>query len=296
VHENWERSRHNGLDFIFATDHGSIRQKPITAKFAATSWGQEPGAKLHHLGLLCNRRRFKPKCDNIAADFARAKAAAPFAWIPHPVGWYPVTWYGDETINLLWTLGPEFPMEVINGASKIVRAYDQFDAKAVKVWDKLLINGRKVAALGASDAHSPDDIGSVWTGIFAERKTAPSIIKALNQGLCFASEASLMDLSCNGRPMGSTLQVKRGAALKFHFRVADSAGLAAVRIISQGKVVKELRLHGKPLADGEWTTKAKLGWTYFRLESTASDDRRAFSTPIYVRAIPPDTSIKNKKG
>lgn len=282
VDENYEMAKHVGLDFFFATDHGSIGQKRVVRKWKDASWGQEPGMGAHHVGLLCNPRLFRPKGDNLAADFERAKAAAPFVWIPHPAGWYPRVWYSDEKIDTLWSLGDSFAVEVLNGANKVFRAYDAFDQKALGVWEKLLCDGKRITALGASDAHGPVEIGTTWTGVFAPMRTAESIIKTLNEGRCFASESGLMDFSCDGRPMGATLRKAKGMGLDFRFRVADAGGIASVRLVSQGKVIKELSGGGQTVLEGSVKLRAGARRTYYRLESTASDDLRAFSTPIYV--------------
>ena len=146
----------------------------------------------------------------------------------------------------------------------------------------MLTDGWRIRALGASDAHVPESIGTAWTGVFAGRCTAHSIIKALRAGLCFASEASVMDFRCNDRPMGSRIPVRRGRVLRLRLRVADAAGVASVRLVSQGKVVREIRAHGEPLVEADVTRKAGTRPAYFRIESTATDDRRAFSTPIYT--------------
>jgi hypothetical protein len=283
LEENRECARHAGLDFLFCTDHFGIRQKRVVAGWRDASWGQEPGAGPHHIGLLCNRRRFKPCCSDIARDFAAARQLAPFVWIPHPAGWYPSTWYPDEAIQTLWTLGRCFPMEVMNGACKAVRAYDAFDAKAVTVWDKLLSDGRQVTAVAGSDAHAPDDIGTAWTGIFAKACTPSRLIEALNKGTCFASEASLMDFTCNGKPMGSTVNCRPGAALRFRFRAADAAGVASVTLVSQGKAQKEFRPRRETVLDGVWTRPATRTPAYYRLEVIAADGLRAFSSPIYTQ-------------
>lgn len=281
VQDNVEMARVVGLDFLFATDHNSLAQKRHTRKWPDTSWGQEPGAGPHHIGLLCGRQRFRPKGRSIAADFAAAARISPFVWIPHPAGWHPKTWYTDEAIDTLWTLGPEFAVEVLNGAHKIVTAYDRFDAKAVRVWDRLLCDGRKVTALGASDAHVPEAIGTAWTGVFAVRRNAASIIRALRAGRCFASESSLLDFSCNGQPMGSAVQRRRGSDDTLRIRVADAGGLAWVRVVAGGKTIKQYDLHGTKLFDARLVHRAAQAG-YYRIESAAIDDRRAFSTPIYV--------------
>ena len=64
---------------------------------------------------------------------------------------------------------------------------------------------------------------------------------------------------------------------------ADSFGLASVRIVSGGKVIKEIDARGAPLVEATLVRKATGRPAYYRLECTANDDRRAFSAPIYVR-------------
>jgi len=289
VEQLHEAMKNAGLDFMFVTDHSSLGQKRVVRKWRDVSWGQEPvsrnatgGHWMHHIGLLCGRHRFRPRSDSTAADLERARKIAPFVWIPHPVGWYPANWYPQQWIDALWTLGQEFAMEIINGAHKVVRAYDTFDQKAVNVWDQLLCDGKKVTPLGGSDAHLPEEIGSVWTAVFAPRRTDRSIIKALNEGRCFASEASLMEFSCNGLPMGATVEKKKGTKLQLKYRVVDAAGIASVRIISKGKVTKQINTRNQTVVEGRLIRKVTANPTYYRLESTAADDRRAFSAPIYV--------------
>lgn len=286
VAENAQRIKLCGLDFFFATDHAGLRQKQAVRRLDHAGWGQEPVAgDGHHIGLLANTRLFKPRLDSIAADFQRARQLAPFVWIPHPAGWYPNCGYTPQKIRLLRQLRPAFAMEIMNGAVKIARAYDEFDRQAGLAWDRLLCDGLKVTAVAGSDAHNPDDIGTTWTGIFASRRSAPAIIHALNQGLCFASESTLLDFACNGKPMGTTLRVRPKTTLSFQFRVADAGGIASIRIISQGRIFKDISAGNRKVIEGNLTQKAHGRPVYYRLETTARDDRRAFSTPIYIEPM-----------
>jgi len=282
VAENAERVRDFGLDFFFATDHASLRQKQAVKGLDHAGWGQEPGVGHQHIGLLANTRLFRPRLDSIGADFQRARRLAPFVWIPHPTGWYPTTRYTPEQIESLRQLGPAFAMEIINGACQSVQAYDVTDQQAGLVWDRLLGDGIKITAVAGSDAHNPFDIGTTWTGVFASRRSSPAIIQALNRGLCFASESTLLNFSCNGKPMGTTLRTRPKATLSFHFRVADAGGIASIRIISQGRVLKNIRGESLKVIEGRLTQRAPVSPAYYRLETTASDERRAFSTPIYI--------------
>ena len=49
--------------------------------------------------------------------------------------------------------------------------------------------------------------------------------------------------------MGSTLKLKAGTKLKLRARVAAAAGVAWVRVISDGKVIKEVWPKHKPVVD-----------------------------------------------
>ncbi len=284
VEANREAALHAGLDFMFATDHHCVEQKCVTDDFDDASWGQEPGVQYHHIGLLKNIQLFEPQKDSLAADYSRACEIAPFVWIPHPAGWYPARKYSESEIQALWSLPMEFAIEVINGAHKIYRAFDQFDETAVKVWDRLLNDGRHVTALGCSDAHVPEGLGCVWTGVTGATPEPDSIIKKLIKGRCFASEASLLDISLQGRPMGSTVKIDQSTDMLIKYRVADAAGLQSVRLVANGNVIEEIQADARSLIEGEWAVNPKLTPAYYRLESRATDDRRAFSTPIYVES------------
>ena len=270
-----------GIDVVFATDHRSQKQKRSVRSIPSMSWGQEPGAKHHHIGLLCNTRLFVPKCDSIAQDIARARRLAPFVWIPHPAGWYPRKTYSEEQISALWTLAPSFAMEVINGAHKIGSAFDRFDAAAVEVWDRLLSDGIRVTPLGGSDAHTPESIGCCWTAVMAREGAAvPELIDALNEGRCMASEAALLKISVNGRPMGSTLRVSPRRRLTVRYKAADSAGLQNLSIVTGRRVRKTIYTRDATLVEGSWSFVFG-GERSIRFEARSVDGRRAFSAPIY---------------
>lgn len=280
VEENYECAMNAGLDFMFATDHWQIGQKEVTDGLEHASWGQEPGGRYHHIGLLCNTLQYVDQDFSTAENFDRAKLLTPFAWIPHPTGWYGFS-YKDEAVEKLWTLGNEFAMETMNGGDRLFQAYDEYDERAIQVWDQLLCDGRRIISLGGSDAHLPDDIGSVWTAVMTSECNEDAIIKTLQAGHCYSSEASLLDFQCDGQPMNSVLKRPSGADLKLTYRVADSAGLQRIRIISMGQAIDEIFPKGGQLITGELTTTCGITPAYYRLEVQSTDNRRAFSTPIY---------------
>ncbi len=282
VRENYDRARMIGIDFMFATDHDRIVQKRSARTLEHASWGQESTAGDYHLGLLNGTRVHHPGNDGLAADVASAEVIAPFVWIPHAAG------FGERTTREIAKIVRDLShidnlaMEVLNGYRAIDRCFHRSGKGAVAAWDRLLCMGRKMTPVGASDTHSMVEIGNAWTGVYAPHRTAASIIRGLCEGRCFASEAPLLEFSCNRKPMGSQISVRKGTRLTFRFRAADAAGIAWARLISRGSVVKEYRARGDRVVDGSLVRKAGARPTYYRVEAAAVDDRRVFSSPIYV--------------
>jgi hypothetical protein len=272
-----------GLDFQFITDHWTVAQKRECVKFKNVWWGQEPVTQYHHLGILDNPRTYQCKKD-LLHDFAAAGKLGQLAFIPHPTGWYPVTRYNPERMDFLLKLGPEFNMEIINGANQMLDCFDVTDESSVKLWDRLLCAGRRVHAMGNTDAHLPHCIGSVWNGVFASKLTKNAVIAALKKGRHFVSEAPLiyMEVKSGGRraQMGQMLRVTGGrATLRFH--AADSIGLQILRIVQEGKTIREIDLRRKPTVDGTISLKVGPRSRYVRVECNAKDWRRAYSNPVY---------------
>jgi len=282
VAENKEMADLVGLDFLFITDHRTVRHRRYCHGKAGLWWGQEPPSKEMEVGLLMNDRVFVPRCESIPSDFRRARQAAPFVWVPHPTGYGISTWYPDRVVRNLWELGDRFAMEVLNGAGKLSRAYNAISAKAVKVWDELLCAGRQVTVLGVSDAHICHSVGTAWTGVYTSACTPQSVTRALSHGHCFASEAPLLWLACGRARMGDVVRKKRGTRIAIRFAAADSRGLHSVRMVSDGKVVREIMGKGVRGISGVLERAVRAGPSYFRLECTAADQRRAFSSPIFV--------------
>lgn len=279
VAENRKMAEILGLDFLFITDHRTLRQRRYCDAGAGVLWGQEPPSRGTDIGLLMNEKLFVPRCESLAADFRRAQKAAPFVWIAHPVGYGRNHWYAEEVVRSLWELGDRFALEVLNGGGKINRAYNAISAKAVSVWDELLCDGREVTVVGGSDAHICHSIGTAWTGVYPGR--AGDVVGGLATGHTFASEGPLLWLSCGSRMMGDSLRRKAGAKVLLHFTAADAAGLHSVRVVSDGKVVREVRGKDAPLVAGGFEGRVGSRGSYFRVECTAADQRRAFSSPIF---------------
>ena len=272
----------SGLDFLFCTDHETLAQRRSAGRLARAGLGEESFGGRFHVGLLCPSKLHKGSA-TVAEAVASARRIAPFVWVAHPVGFSgqdePENF--EKTVTELAAIDRP-AIEVMNGFTSISRVYPRTGIWGVRLMDRLLQLGKRVTPLAGSDAHGLVEFGGCWTGVFAARREAGSIARALDAGRCFASEAPLLDFTCNGKRMGESVRVSKGRQLRLRFRVADAYGLAWVRIVSGGKTIKEFRIRGDKVFEGQLVRKAGARRAYYRLETVADDDRRAFSSPIYV--------------
>jgi len=283
VAQNVERATElSGLDFLFVTDHDTLNQKRSVVRFPNAGLGQETFGGTYHVGMLAPTKVHHGS-PSLAQTLDEARDLAPFVWVAHPADAATLAQSADAFERIVDEFAPlgDLAMEVLNGFVTIDHVYPGSRGH-VKLFDRLLSLGRKITPLAGSDAHGLVEFGGCWTGIHGARATAPSIIKALNAGRCFASESPIVDFTCNGSPMGSTVRAPKGTPLEFTFRVADSYGLHAARIISHGKTIKEFALDGADVFDGTWTRSAPARRNHYRLEVIADDSRRAFTAPIYI--------------
>lgn len=268
-----------GLDFQFVTDHWGITQTPECKKHGL--WvGQEPGTQHHHLGILGLDHAYTPKPD-LLYDFNQVKKLGGTPFIPHPTGWFPRTVYNQEQLDALNGLPKSFLMEIINGASNIVTAFDYTDRSAVALWDKLLCDGKHIHAMGNTDAHIPHSIGMVWNGVMAARCDQKSIIKTISAGRSFVSEAPLLNITLGRAGMGSVVRT-RTADAPLKITVVDSRGLLRVRVIGDGKPLKTWHFDEEPLCQQDYKIPAKIK-QYIRVEAISSDGRRGYTNPIYFQ-------------
>ena len=281
----------SGMDFLFVTDHWGLTQRRECQAFDKIWWGQEPGTQYHHLGTLGLQKRFVPEGD-LVRDVNRVKELGGIPFIPHPAGWFPSTRYTQEQKDALGLLGDEFIIEIINGANQVFDAYDITDEQSIELWDKHLCMGKRVSAMGNSDAHLPHGVGDIWTGVLPEEPTMEGVLDAVRRGRTFVSDAPIVDLTlqADGGPisgMGETFTSKN-RPVTVRVLAADSLGLQTVRLIRDGEVIRTWQPGGKqvvsqcvvddnPAGTGEQTT------SYYRMECLAVDGRRAYTNPIYVR-------------
>ena len=137
--------------------------------------------------------------------------------------------------------------------------------------------------MGNTDAHLPQAIGDVWNGVFVDRLTKNNVLASLWAGHCFASDAPFGNLSCGGSQMGDVLTRKKGASVEVRYECVDSLGLQRVRVVADGKVVRDLWPKHDQIVKGAYKMRFRGGNSYIRVECFARDNRKAFANPLYIR-------------
>jgi hypothetical protein len=240
--------------------------------------GQEPTTQFHHIGLLGLTSAFTPKRDFLQ-DYRDAVKHAEVVFVPHPTGWWPKNVYGEEARELLNHVPSPFLMEICNGANNIISAFDFTDEDALRLWDRLLISGKVVHAMGNTDAHAPHAIGTVWNGVYASKCDQQLVQASLKKGRHFVSNGPLIHIECGGKWMGST--VKRSARTsKLNFTCVDSRGLSTVAVVADGKELFSWNTKHAPSVSKSLVLPKKVQ-RYVRVEAWSRDGARAFSNPIY---------------
>lgn len=278
VAETADMAKAAGLDFQFVTDHWGLTQAPECRQHKL--WvGQEPTTQHHHLGVLGLRRAFAPSQDFLA-DCAELQRLGATWFVPHPTGWWPNRHYPQEAWKILEKLPSPFLMEICNGANNVVNAFDHTDAWAVMLWDRLLRMGRKVHAMGNTDAHAPHGIGMVWNGVFAARCSERDVLAAVRGGRSFVSDGPLLQATLGRAGMGMVASARDRAA-RLKVTAVDSAGLASVRVVADGRPLATFDARGRASWVGSVAVPRRVR-KYVRVEATATDARCAFSNPVYL--------------
>lgn len=194
------------LDFIIITDHNNsvAAYSDYNNKELIVLKGCELTSFNGHINFWGTRRPFTlPYCVNSFEDFLpilnEAKSNGAIISLNHP-----------QCKSCGWHMSREFDfdcVEVWNGPQRID------NMEAVKWWHSLLLQGKKIAAVGGSDFHRDyfctDLIAIPTTAVFAESCTEKDILKALKNGNSYITSSpngpSLI-LRCGDKIQGDTVK------------------------------------------------------------------------------------------
>ncbi|MDR0473372.1 MAG: CehA/McbA family metallohydrolase [Treponema sp.] len=220
-----------GLDFIALTDHNNMKQNSEIGnpeKLSVIPGVEFTNYRGHANFFFCDPGiRFEDNFlsggfDETAALFRRAKAAGALISVNHPFNRDCPWEFGFDNL-------PFDMIEVWNGYMC------EFNLEAVAFWHELLRQGKKISAVGGSDAHA-HNFGIPCTMIYAESPSPVQLLASLAAGrCCIAHEPGgpRLDMDIAGTGPGDTVPYTSG--LK---------GRAIVQKARKGDVVKIINSEG----------------------------------------------------
>ncbi|SPM31944.1 PHP domain protein, partial [Mycobacterium terramassiliense] len=230
----------SGLDFIVSTDHNTTsanREWPsCRAGGLLVIPGEEVTTRHGHwlaVGLPPDGWvdwRYAPR-DGVFPRFAgEVREAGGLVIAAHPAAPVP---------GSLW----EFGFEHVDGLEVWNGRWNLDDEVSLRIWQRLLCEGRRVVAVGGSDSHAHrQPVGSPQTVVHARELSAPALVEGLRRGRSYIarSRAVTVELtaSCAGRGAGpgETLRVPPDAPVAVTAMITGAAGTTASLITAEGCV------------------------------------------------------------
>lgn len=238
-------AREAGLDFLAITDHNNTahQRERIDAPGLLVITGEEvttPGGHANVWGLSGPRAfvdfRVLPGDPSIQAIVDQARAQGALVSINHP--------YAD-CFACSWTHPVPQDIDAIEisnpGASNL--------ALAIAFWDTLLREGRRVAAVGASDWHrrGQHEIGAASVRVWADELSTPAILRAIrDRRVVVMADGTTTPPQLTVKSAGQTAQVgddlSVGPGATLEVEIACEGGAYAggrVDLVWRGEVVAQ---------------------------------------------------------
>ncbi len=283
--------RASRLDFFASTEHNTRSANQIWGRHASDDLlivgGEEVTTRHGHwlaLGLPPERWvdwRYGPNEGLFAGYAAAVRAAGGIVVAAHPTSPGPgSTWqFGYDHVD---------GIEVWNGP------WSLDDAGAVRIWDGLLREGRRVAAVGNSDAHSPSDVvGLPQTVAYAPELSRSAILTAVRAGRSYLAESAQVTLDLTGTAdgrvagPGQSLQVGDDTAVEVKATVSGVPGSTITLHTKDGQVASGL-IFDSGTGTVTWRTRG-AGARFVRAEvqrlkpsSTTLTTMAALSNPVWL--------------
>lgn len=230
-------ARAAGLDFIVSTEHnspsGSLRWGAAATDDLLIINGLEVTTRTGHWPALhlppghwIDWRYRSDQPERFAAGAAEVRRLGGLVTAAHPF---------DECPGCAWQFGYDHVdlIEVWNGP------WRPANEAALTCWDGLLREGRRIPAVGGSDAHRPEQpVGLPQNVVFAADLRADALLAGLRAGRSWIAESAVVRLALTAgdgtRTVGLGECLRTGAGTPVTVR-ADVAGVPGteVRLVSQ---------------------------------------------------------------
>ena len=296
------KARAIGLDFLAITDHNTVSHHPYLPDLAGDDLllipGQESTTYRGHMNIWGTPEWCDFRCrtdDDMAEVIGLAHRSGGVCSINHPKRGGP-DWEYAETLSV-------DAMEVWQGP------WPWRNAETLARWERLLISGRRLPAVGGSDYHCPSGaevgflrLGQPTTSVLATERSVPAILDAIRAGrvaISAAPDGPRLDLRAGAggatAAMGGSLHVPPGVTITIQVEVEGGAG-RQLRVIADGAVVAEVQI----TAAREVVRLSVAAERYVRVELAGDappdllppdapagidlrDWRWALSNPIYIK-------------
>jgi hypothetical protein len=205
-------ARAHGLDFIASTEHNTISANQVWGRHVEDGMlvipGEEVTTRHGHwlaIGLPPGEWidwRYRPSDGSFTEHAARVRAAGGLVVAAHPKVPVPgAAWeFGYAQVDAV---------EVWNGR------WSLDDEASLRVWSRLLREGRRIPAVGNSDSHARQQaVGLPQTVVCAERLATQAILDAVREGRSYLAESADVTLVLIARAgsriagVGDTLRVR----------------------------------------------------------------------------------------
>jgi hypothetical protein len=200
LREKAEIAERDGLDFVALTDHNASSQNEayprdvdtlfIPGMELTTNWGH-----LNFFGVKDPVRDFRvSNMEDLHARLREARENGAYISLNHPycrnTGW-----------RLDWDFDYDW-VEVWNGP------WREDNQDALDWWQEQLVSGRRLVAVGGSDAHRPDPYvihGMPTTWVYSKSLTSSEILKSIDKGhvvLSYSPQGPFIGLTCGNSMVG----------------------------------------------------------------------------------------------
>ena len=288
-------SQAGGLDFIVSTEHNTNAANRVWPMCRTGSLLVIPGEEVttrhgHWLAVGLSARawvdwRYGPR-DRVFPRFAaEVREAGGLVIAAHPAVPLPGSaWeFGFADVEAL---------EVWNGR------WNVDDELSLRIWQRLLRQGRRVAAVGGSDSHGKHQrVGSPQTAVHAGELSVCAIVDGLRHGRSYIARsrdvACELTASCSSGGAaymagpGQTLRVLPGTAVTVTAVISGAAGTNAVLITATGRAGRATVTSGRARLQWELDAAASSKAHFARLEVREAQGGRlgamvALTNPVWL--------------
>jgi hypothetical protein len=239
------KARALGLDFLAVTDHNTVSHHPYLPALAGDDLllieGQEVTSYYGHMNIWGTHRWCDFRCrtsEDMAKVIALAHDSDGLCSINHP-----------KRLGPAWKYDLALPVDAL----EVWQApWPSHNTESLALWDRLLVGGRRLPAVGGSDYHCPAGeetslmrLGWPTTWVKVGERSVPAVLDAIRSGrvaISATADGPRLDLQARAggtdAEMGQSLSLAADDVAEVEVQVEHGAGWM-LRLIADGAVAAE---------------------------------------------------------